>query len=118
MYALVTHENPEIFQGLVSVSDGGDHIFMNLIESRRINIGGKKLYAGVAGNLVAFACKVAFQKGYNGNVAFEAKTQLIEHYKETLGAKRFSYSRMLINRPAAYKLVTQYFKDFDNADKF
>ena len=118
VYALVTRENIEIFQGLVSLSDGGDHIFMDLIESRRINVGGLKLYAGIAGNLVAFACKVSFEKGYEGNVAFEAKTQLMEHYEKTLGAKRFTHSRMLIYRQEAYNLVKQYFKDFDNADKF
>ncbi len=91
---------------------------MNLIESATFNIGVKKLYEGVAGNLVAFACKVSFQKGYEGNVAFYAKNQLIEHYEKTLGAKRFAYSRMLIKTEAAHKLVTLYFKDFDNADKF
>jgi len=35
---------------------------MNLIENAKFNKGEKKLYKGVTGNLVAFACKTAFEK--------------------------------------------------------
>ena len=35
---------------------------MNLVESAPFNIGNNKLYEGVAGNLVAYACKVRFKK--------------------------------------------------------
>jgi hypothetical protein len=80
VYKLVIRFSPEVIQGLVSMSDKGDHIYMNLIESAPHNFGKNKLYDGVAGNLVAFACKVSFDKGYGGIVAFEAKTKLIEHY--------------------------------------
>lgn len=45
---------------------------MNLIESAKFNKGEKKLYRGIAGNLVAFACRTAFEKGYEGVVAFVA----------------------------------------------
>ena len=118
VYALVTHENPEVLHGLMSISNRRGHIFMNLLENARINVGKGKVYDGVAGNLVAFACKTSFLKGYEGFVSFVAKTRLIEHYEETLGAKRFKGTRMFIYTPESYKLVTQYFKDFDNADKF
>jgi len=62
---------------------------MNLLESSPFNIGKDKLYEGVAGNLVAYACKVSFQKGFDGFVAFTAKTNLIKHYEENLGAYHF-----------------------------
>lgn len=58
---------------------------MDLIETAAFNKGKGKLYSGVAGNLVAFACKTAFDNGYDGIVSFLAKTQLINHYRETLG---------------------------------
>jgi len=64
----------------------------------------------VAGNLVAYACKVSFQKGYEGFVAFTAKTQLIEHYEETLRAYHFKNQRMIINSEPAKFLVDKYFK--------
>jgi hypothetical protein len=83
---------------------------MNLIENASFNKGSKKLYKGVMGNLVAFACKTAFEKRYDGVVSFIAKTQLIEHYQQTLGAKLFGENRMFIDTAEASILVTQYFK--------
>jgi hypothetical protein len=112
VYGLTTISNPDIIQGIISTTDKGDHIFMDLIESAKFNKGKKKLYKGVAGNLVAFVCKTAFEKGYDGVVSFIAKTQLIDHYTLTLGAKIFSGNRMFIDTREAYILTTKYFKDF------
>ncbi len=112
VYKLTTISNPGIVQGLISLTDKGDHIFMDLIESAKFNKGKKKLYKGVAGNLVAFACKTSFEKGYDGVVSFVAKTQLIDHYAKTLGAKLFGGTRMFIDTREAYILTTKYFKDF------
>ena len=39
----------------MSFEDKGDHIFINLVENAPFNIGKKKLYEGVPGNLFAFA---------------------------------------------------------------
>jgi hypothetical protein len=112
VYKLTTISNSDIIQGLISLTDKGDHIFMDLIESTKFNKGKKKLYRGVAGNLVAFACKTSFEKGYVGVVSFVAKTQLIDHYSKTLGAKLFGSNRMFIDTKEAYILTTKYFKDF------
>lgn len=79
VYCLTTLNNHKIIQGLISITDKGDHIFMDLIESAKFNKGKGKLYKGVVGNLVAFACKTSFEKGYEGVVSFMAKTQLIDH---------------------------------------
>jgi len=110
VYKLTIVNNPDIIQGLLSLTVEADHIFMNLLESAPFNIGKQKLYEGVAGNLVAFACKVSFQKGYDGYVAFTAKSLLIQHYEETLGAYHFRNQRMIIDSEAARILVTKYFK--------
>ena len=59
-YKLVIKYNPKIIQGLISLSDKGDHIYMHLIESAKFNKGKTKIYSGVPGNLVAFACKISF----------------------------------------------------------
>jgi hypothetical protein len=112
VYCLTTLNNQKIIQGLISITDKGDHIFMDLIESAKFNKGKGKLYKGVAGNLVAFACKTSFEKGYEGVVSFMAKTQLIDHYTETLGAKLFSGNRMFIDTKESQILTTKYFKDF------
>ena len=115
IYKLTTINNPTIIQGLICFSDKHDHIFMSLIESAKFNKGKSKLYRGVAGNLVAFSCKVSFEKGYEGVVSFIAKSRLIDHYHQTLGAKQFGESnRMFIDTKEALALVKQYFKNFDN----
>jgi len=44
IFKLNTVENPNIIQGLISLTDKGDHIFMNLIESAKFNKGKNKLY--------------------------------------------------------------------------
>ena len=85
---------------------------MELIESAKFNKGKSKLYRGVAGNLVAFACKLSFEKKYEGVVSFIAKTQLIKHYQESLGAKLFSDNRMYIDSKEAYQLTKKYIKNF------
>lgn len=110
VYKLFIIGNPEIVQGLLSVRKEADHIFMNLLENAPFNIGHHKLYEGVAGNLVAYACKLSFQQGFEGFVAFTAKANLIEHYKETLGAYHFARHRMFIETHAAKVLVEKYFK--------
>jgi hypothetical protein len=110
IYKLTTINNQAIIQGLLSIEDKEDHIFMHLIESAKFNKGKNKLYYGVPGNLVAFACKVSRDKGYEGYVAFDSKTVLIEHYKQTLGATQLIRQRMFIDPVAADKLITRYFK--------
>jgi hypothetical protein len=112
VFKLTTLNNLTVIHGLISFTDKGDHIFMDLIESAKFNKGKNKLYRGVAGNLVAYACKTAFEKGYDGVVSFVAKTQLIDHYALTLGAKIFSGNRMFIDTREAYILTTKYFKYF------
>jgi hypothetical protein len=109
IYKLVIVDNPTIIQGLISLQDRGDHIFMALIESNKFNKGSKKVYLGVPGNLIAFACKLSFDKGYEGYVSFESKTKLIEHYQKSLNAHVLFGNIMAINAKAANKLIQQYF---------
>ena len=110
VYKLTIVNNPNIIQGLLCLTIEQDHIFMDLLESAPFNIGKHKIYEGVAGNLVAYACKISFQKGFEGYVAFTAKTRLIDHYERTLGACHFKNQRMIIETPAARILVEKYFK--------
>ena len=109
IYKLTIVNNPNIIQGIVSLEVKADHVYMHLIESARFNIGRNKTYYGVPGNLVAYACKLSFQRGGEGYVSFIAKTQLIEHYIENLGAVHFGGHLMVINTQAALKLINKYF---------
>jgi hypothetical protein len=110
VYKLTIVGNPTVIQGVISLEVKPDHVYMHLIESAPFNKGQQKVYAGVPANLVAFACKVSFQRGHEGNVAFMAKPQLIAHYVKTLGATHFGGQLMLIEMPAALTLTGKYFK--------
>ena len=110
VYKLTTVNNSTIIQGLISIEDKQDHFFMHLIESAKFNKNKNKVYLGVPGNLVAYACRVSVDRGYQGFLAFDAKTTLIKHYKESLYATHFRGLRMFIETNAAMRLISQYFE--------
>jgi hypothetical protein len=110
IYKLTIKENQNVMQGLVSFSDENDHLFMHLIESAPFNKGKNKIYVGVPGNLVAFLCKMSWDKGYEGFVSFISKTRLIEHYEKTLGAIHVGNHKMVIFPKEALNLIKKYYK--------
>ena len=109
VYKLTIFNNPQIIQGLISLEVKTDHVYMHLVESAPFNKGKTKMYSGVLGNLVAFACRLSFQRGHEGHVSFLSKSQLIEHYEKTLGAFHFGGRIMIIKTQAALKLINKYF---------
>jgi len=109
VYKLTIVNNQKVIQGLVSLSVKPDHVYMHLIESAPFNKGKNKVYAGVPGNLVAFACKLSFQRGFEGYLSFLSKTNLIDHYEKTLGAIHAEGQLMVINTTAALRLTNKYF---------
>lgn len=111
VYKLTISGNPDIIQGLVSITERKDHVYMHLIESAPFNLGRDKVYLGVPGNLVAFACRTSFHRGFDGYVSFTSKTQLIEHYEKTLGAINVGGHLMVINTDAALQLIDKYYKN-------
>ena len=111
IYKLTIAGNPNIIQGLLSIEIKEDHVYMHLVENAPFNRGSEKVYTGVAGNLVAFACKVSFQRGFEGFISFTAKTKLIEHYEKTLGAYHFGNRLMILETKSSSMLVDKYFKN-------
>ncbi len=109
VYKLTTVNNLSIIQGLISMEVKSDHVYMHLLENAPFNKGKVKVYSGVAGNLDAFACKLSFQRGHEGNVSFLSKSQLVEHYEKTLGAFHFGGRIMIIETNSALKLIQKYF---------
>ena len=110
VYKLTISNNPNIIQGLLSLTIEPDHVYMDLLESAPFNRGRNKIYEGVSGNLVAYACKISYQNGFDGYLSFTAKTKLIDHYIKTLDAYHFGGHLMIINTIAANKLIDKYFK--------
>lgn len=112
VYQLTTFDNPSIIQGLISLEARPDNVFMHLVESANFNKGSSKVYLGVLGNLVAYACRWSFELGYEGFVSFDSKTALRAHYKKILGAQELGGLGMYLGTPAATVLVKKYYPDF------
>ena len=102
----------ELIQGLINLQAIEGYVEMHLIETAPHNFGRKKKYLGVSPNMVAFACKMSFEMGFEGYVGFIPKTRLIQHYIDTLGAELVFKNRMRIPEKSAEKLVNSYFKDY------
>lgn len=95
----------------MSVEIKTDHVYLHLVENAPFNKGKSKVYAGAPGNLVAFACRLSFQRGPEGNASFLSKSQLVENYEQTLGAFHFGGRIMIIETRFALKLTDRYFKN-------
>jgi hypothetical protein len=108
VYGLVLENDASLIQGLMSVERKADHIHIHLLESGIQNIGKRKEYLGVPGNLIAFACLQAIEYGMDGSVSFYAKTGLIKHYSEMLRAKYIGGQLMIIYPEDALFLIARY----------
>jgi hypothetical protein len=111
VYKLVLKSNKAILLGLISIETREDHVHIHLVEKTPIEFGASKKYEGIGGNLFAFACKYSQEIGFDGAVAFYAKTHLIHHYSVTLGASLIKNQKMFIHSKQAYVLINKYFKD-------
>ncbi|WP_158799496.1 hypothetical protein [Pedobacter sp. L105] len=108
VYKLITVTNNEL-QGLISITDKIDHIYLHLIESSPLNFGIKKRYEGVGGNLIAYCCKLSFDNGNDGIIGFKSKTNLVNHYVERLGATHIGDQNMIIYPESAFFLINKYY---------
>lgn len=114
-------------QGLISLMNDNDNYAVNIgiIEAaphnnthNPNNKSGQKEYDGVGGHLFAEAARQSKNAGYDGFVFFDAKTDLIEHYKERIGAAQIGKSqRMFIDENAAAALLSKYYGGNDNERK-
>ncbi|MBK7808606.1 MAG: hypothetical protein IPJ51_20315 [Saprospiraceae bacterium] len=114
VYKLVILGNENIIQGLISLEDRGDHVFVNIIENAPFNIGKNKVYEGVPGNLFAYACRLSWDNGNQGLVSFVSKSRLIDHYEKSLGAIHVGGFKMVIFPKPAFQLIKQYYPHLVN----
>jgi len=98
--------------GLLSLKDHPDEhrIHLNLIEVSRENIGRDKKLDNIAGCLIAFACRIAFERNYYGFVSLKPKTRLVELYQEKYGFRQ--YGRLLaVEDQSSNYLIKKYLQD-------
>lgn len=53
--------------------------------------------------------RFSFQRGHEGNVSFHSKTELVQHYIDSIGAIHVGKRIMIIDTLAALKLIHKYF---------
>lgn len=95
--------------GLISLIDVSEElrIHINLIESSKENQGKTKQYDHIPGCLIAFACRIAFEKGYDGFVSLIPKTKLIDYYRNKFGF--FSVgTHMAVFNASAQEIIIKY----------
>jgi hypothetical protein len=107
-------------QGMVSMKadPSAKAIKIDVVESaphnnphNPINVSNAKEYLGVGGHLFAEAARQSKKLGYDGFVFFQAKTNLIEHYQNELGAILINPREriMAIDENAAKILIERYY---------
>lgn len=94
----------------MSMTNFEDHAYLHLVESAPFNYGPEKLHEGVGGNLIAFCCKQSFDNDNEGIIGFKSKTNLMNHYIESLGATHIGKHNMIIYPAKALILINKYFQ--------
>lgn len=83
-------------------------IEINLITSRRDNVGADKQYDRIAGCLIGWACRLAVkQYGHQACVSLRPKTRLIKHYQAKYGMLNAGQQLFLEGVPL-YNLIKTY----------
>lgn len=95
VYKIFLPEEDKDILGLISLVDIPEEfrIHINLIEVAKIHVGKQKRLDNIAGCLIAYACSIAFKRGYGGFVSLLPKTKLIDWYQDKYGFRQFG--RML-----------------------
>jgi hypothetical protein len=78
-------------------------IKIELLEVSSENIGSKKKFDRIAGCLIAWACKISFDRGYEGNMFLVPKSNLITHFSSKYGFTHMDISS--ITRPFGFMIV-------------
>lgn len=110
VYKLMQQGNPEIL-GLMCISEHGegwDAVEIELIEvctehARRKD----KKIDGIAGCLIAYACRESIKTGHSGYVFLIPKTDLTEYYQKKYGFMPFGRS-LILDDTNALVLIKKY----------
>ncbi len=101
--------------GLISLIDVPNEyrIHLNVIETSDRHRGRKKTIENIAGCLIAFSCKLAFERQYDGFVSLQPKTKLNDYYQGEYGFRQ--YGRLLaVEQELSRKLILEYLSDEEN----
>lgn len=114
VYELLLKDSDEV-QGMIALKHIRSQYYthVDIVEAAPFNVGHNGRYKGVGAHLFAIACKLSWDVGNEGYVQFTAKTDLVEHYRQTLNAKNIDWHTMYIDSYGAIELIRKYFKEAD-----
>ncbi len=119
VFALVTVEEPDAYQGLIALSENHDSDFLcvdlDIIESANHNkkeyppgvLNKHRRYSGVGINLIAFACQYSIDCNLEGFVLLTSKSSKYELY-EKLGAVHLFGQQMMFNSETGKRIAKTY----------
>jgi hypothetical protein len=107
---LVEIKDEEDILGVMGVVDvpGDKRMEIKLLANSIDNRGRNKIYEGIAGCLIAFACNLSLDKyDLDACVSLVPKTELIKHY---MGKYYMLYGghQLYLEREAMYKILNEY----------
>lgn len=112
LYKLYLKDDESQILGLLSLKDYPEElrIHINLIEVIKSQVGKTKTLDNIAGCLIAYACVLAFNRGYEGFVSLQPKTRLIDLYQDKYGFRQFG--RLLaVEYEISKQLIDKYIGD-------
>ena len=112
MYELLLKNNDTV-QGMIALKHIRQSYYthIDIAEAAPCNVGRNGRFQGVGAHWFAIACKLSWDVGNEGYVQFKAKTNLVEHYRNTLGAQNIDSQNMYIDSYGALELIRKYFKE-------
>lgn len=109
VYKICREDDENILQGLVAAKPSTGFLECANMEVNDFNKSPVSMYNGVGKCMIALCCKISFDIGFGGYIAFFAKNHLMRYYKR-YGAKNLYGLRMFIDDESAKKLIDLYFK--------
>ncbi len=108
-----TESNIEAIMSLKLIKQDGkkhEHIKMDLLEVAPHNYRSNGQFSRAAGCLIAFGCEMSFtvDNNYKGWLMFEAKTEIIDLYKNKYGAELIRSPFMCFSAQASRVLIDKY----------
>ncbi|MCA6363316.1 MAG: hypothetical protein IM638_09775 [Bacteroidetes bacterium] len=110
IYKLSRTDTAEIL-GLMSVVNSPESfaVQIRLLETGKPNVGAEKKIDGIAGCLIAWACRLSIKRGFDGWVKLVAKTRLIRHYVTKYRMIQIGKSQVCaIEQDEAISLIYEY----------
>jgi len=83
---------------------------IRLLAASKENVGKSKEYSRIAGCLIAFVCREAFKKGFEGYVCLKPKTKLEKHYIQQYGLQS-TKMYLITEGENSLKLIQEYYED-------